>query len=167
MFSNRRVLVVFAVSVIAASVIWLSLRPARLRRPIRLARYAFQANFTESIFNEIARRREIPIEWVKTDLDLKEALRRGVVDIWAGASTTPERQKEFYVTDIWTHVEFSLLSVDGKELPLTIETSGRRVGYNRRPTGGDSCALRIRSSIGAGGLHRRSTRGHACKGYRA
>jgi signal transduction histidine kinase/CheY-like chemotaxis protein len=131
MFS-RRVLVVFAVSVVAASAIWLSLRPGRLKRPIRLARYAFQARFTESVFNEIARRREIPIEWVKTDLDVNEALRRGVVDVWAAAATTPERQKEFYVTDIWTHVEFSLLSLDGKELPLTNETPGRRVGYNRR-----------------------------------
>lgn len=130
--NSRRWLAIFAFVALGAGGIWLSFRQTTPNRPLRLARSAYQAKFTESIFNEIARRRHIPIEWVKTNLDTNEALRNGEVDIWAAGASTPERQKEFYITDMWTHVELSLLALDNKDLPHPVNTAGHRVGYNER-----------------------------------
>src|SRR6185369_5733982 len=118
---------------VGVAAIWLILHKDRPKRPLRLARYPYQAEFTESIFNEIARRHKIPIEWVKTDLDIGDALRKGVVDIWAAGVGTPGRQREFHVTDMWTHVEFSLLALEEDHGALRpIETKGRTVGFNQR-----------------------------------
>ena len=132
MLSNlRKLLGISAFALAAVLAIWISIRPRRPQRPVRLARYAFQARFTESIFNEIAKRHEIPIEWVTTELNAPEALRKGVVDIWAGVTTTADREREFHQTEKWTNVEFSLLSLEGKDQRHPTDTSGKLVAYNK------------------------------------
>jgi len=45
----------------------------KLKRPLRLAAPRFKRNLRKASFNEIARRRQIPIEWVKTSPDPDEA----------------------------------------------------------------------------------------------
>src|SRR4051794_30027679 len=106
----RRLFLPLVVTAILAVSLWVAFRPTGLNRPVKLGRYAFQARFTESVFNEIAKRRNVRIEWVKTDLDAVHALRNGVVDIWAAAPLDQERKDEFHATDVWTHVEMALLA---------------------------------------------------------
>ena len=148
MFSKHRKLLVISVFAIAAVLaIGISLRPSRTRRPVRLARYGFQSRFTESLFNEIARRRQIPVEWIQTDLTASEALRRGLVDIWAGAPGTEDRQREFHQTEKWTNVEFSLLSLEGKDQRHPTDTAGRLVAYYERGLDANAVTLALPSSV--------------------
>ena len=144
MFSNPRKLLVISVLAIAVVLaIGVFFRPSRTKRPVRLARYGFESRFTESIFNEIAKRRSIPIEWVQTGLTATEALRQGRVDIWAGATASANPQREFYQTEKWTAVELALLSLEGKNQRHPTETSGKLVAYisRSRDAHGVNCAL--------------------------
>ncbi len=130
MFSNRHKLLVISVFAMAAVLaIGIPLRPSRTRRPVRIARYGFESRFTESIFNEIAKRRHISVQWVQTGLTASEALRQGRVDIWAGATASADPQREFHQTEKWTEVELSLLSLEGKDQRHPTHTSGQLVAY--------------------------------------
>jgi len=122
--------VISAFLLAAILAVGLAFRPGEPRKPVRIARSAFQARFTESVFNEIARRRNIPIVWVKTSLDAAEALRQNVVDVWAGTAASTAHQREFHQTEKWTHIEYSLLSIQGKEQHHPTDTVGRLVAYN-------------------------------------
>ena len=129
MLSSLHRLLVISVLVLAAIlVIGIALRPGERRKPVRIARHNFQARFTESIFNEIARRRKIPVVWVQTGLNAPEALRQNVVDIWAGA-VDRGAQQEFHQTEKWTNIEFSLLSIEAKDQRHPAPTAGRLVAY--------------------------------------
>src|SRR3954454_8865456 len=113
MFSiSRRLQVLCALPAVAVAIIGLAFWAEGPKRPLRVTRSSFQGRFTETIFTEAARRRGIPIEWVKINSPVEEALRNGSLDMLAGAPTTPQRQKEFHFTEQWTHIEFSLLSLD-------------------------------------------------------
>jgi len=121
---------VISVLVLAAILaIGIALRPDEPRKPVRIARHNFQARFTESIFNEIARRRKIPVVWVQTGLDAPEALRQNVVDLWAGAVARSGGQQEFHQTEKWTNIEFSLLSMEAKDQRHPTSTAGWLVAY--------------------------------------
>ena len=144
---HRKLLVISVFAIAAVLAIGISLRPSRTRRPVRLARYGFQSRFTESIFNEIARRRQIPVEWIQTDLTASEALRRGVVDVWAGAPGTEDRQREFHQTEKWTNVEFSLLSLEGSDQRHPTNTAGRLVAYYERGLDANAVTLALPGAV--------------------
>ncbi len=144
---HRKLLVISVFAIAAVLAIGISLRPSRTRRPVRLARYGFQSRFTESLFNEIARRRQIPVEWVQTDLTASEALRRGLVDIWAGATGNVDREREFHQTEKWTNVEFSLLSLEGNDQRHPTNTAGRLVAYYERGLDAKAVTLALPGAV--------------------
>ena len=109
----RKLLVVSVFAMAVALAIGIYYRPSRMRRPVRVARNQFESRFTESIFDEIARRRGMEVEWVQTNLPAGEALGQGHVDIWADAMPSASREREFHQTEAWSRVEFSLLSLEG------------------------------------------------------
>ncbi len=125
----RKVLVVSLVAIAVVLAIGIYSRPNRARRTVRLGRYTFESRFIESVFNEIARRHAMPVEWVETNLTASEALRQGRVDIWAGAAPSADPKQEFHQTEAWTRVELSLLSLQGKNRCHPTDTSGQLVAY--------------------------------------
>ncbi|MEO8130378.1 MAG: response regulator [Bryobacteraceae bacterium] len=141
-----------AISVLAVTALLalkFSLGPKQRQTPVRIGRHPYQARFTESVFNEIGRRRKIPITWVRTSQDAPDALRRGQVDIWAGASGNANHQRDFYQTEKWTNVEFSLLSLEGKEPRNPMNTLGAIVAYAENGIGAGAVVKAVRGSVTA------------------
>ncbi len=120
---------VLLISTVAASYWWAQQRTP-LRRPVRMGRSWFQARFAERLFNEIALRQSIPVQWVNVSGPWEDALRNGVIDVWTGAQITPARNREFFVTR-WTSVDFAILSLQKDENAGSVDLRGKDVAYNR------------------------------------
>jgi hypothetical protein len=120
---------VLLISTVAASY-WWTHRGKPLPRPVRMGRSWFQARFTERLFNEIALRQGISVEWVNVSGSWEDALRSGVIDIWTGAQITPARTREFFVRR-WTSVDFAILSLQTDENSVSLDLRGKAVAYNR------------------------------------
>jgi len=120
---------VLLISTVAASYWWAQQRTP-LGRPVRMGRSWFQARFAERLFNEIAARQGISVQWVNVSGPWEDALRSGVIDIWTGAQITPGRTREFFVMR-WTSIDFAILSLQKDENSGSLDLRGKAVAYNR------------------------------------
>ena len=62
------------------------------------------------VLNEAARRRGIRLQWVPLRMQLDEAFKRNLVDLWPAVTPTPDREAHFYLTTSWLKNNYCLLS---------------------------------------------------------
>ena len=122
---NIRLVVLLCGIVAAVAVLgWLRLRPSRFgERVYRIGWMIsppFQvrgadgnaAGLSVDLLNEAARRRGIALQWIFWPDSSESALKTKVVDLWPLITITPERLKDFYISEPYLQHEHCLLVRD-------------------------------------------------------
>lgn len=84
------------------------------------------------VLNEAARRRNIHLEWVPLhDIPLDLALGKRMVQIWPLVGATPDRRKQFYMSQPWLESEYILVSLRDNPVRNPEEAAGKTVVHAR------------------------------------
>jgi signal transduction histidine kinase/ActR/RegA family two-component response regulator len=85
------------------------------------------------VFNEVAGRLGLRLEWVPTAGSLDQALETNKVDLWPVVSIREERRQRLHLTEPWLENRFCLLSLTERQIWATDGVKGKRVGHLRFP----------------------------------
>ena len=81
------------------------------------------------VLNEAARRRGIRLQWVPLRIQLDEAFKRNLVDLWPAVTPTPDRTAHFYLTTPWLKNNYCLLSRREEAISGPNSLRGRTVAF--------------------------------------
>lgn len=89
--------------------------------------------FYVEVLAEAARRQGVQVQWVLYPRRMDESLANGLVDVWAAANPSPEREKRFHVSRPWWVVDYQLLVRTDSPIRSPADTRGRIVWYSDFP----------------------------------
>jgi signal transduction histidine kinase/CheY-like chemotaxis protein len=138
-----RILVVVLVAAVAIGAGWWWQRLHDLTRVTRPFRIGFEESPPQQqvgpdgrpvgpaieILNAAARRRGIPIEWVRCREGPDTSLGTGQVDLWPIITDRPERHEHLYITKPWTTNTYWMISLKEKGINSPADTAGRVVWH--------------------------------------
>jgi signal transduction histidine kinase/ActR/RegA family two-component response regulator len=81
------------------------------------------------VMSEAARRRGIRLQWVPLRMQLDEAFKRNLVDLWPAVTPTPDRKAHFYLTTSWLKNNYCLLSRREEKFSGPASLHGRTVAF--------------------------------------
>ncbi len=131
------------IAIVAIGAGWWSLRLTQVARAGRPFRIGFESSPPQQqitpdgkpfgpaieILTAAARRRGIPIEWVRCTDGPDNSLRSGFVDLWPIITDRPARHAYLYITKPWTSNTYWMLSLKEKGIASPADTAGKVVWH--------------------------------------